>query len=269
MRIQDVRVLIVRAPGTNCDWETALAFKTLGVSVDVVPFSRLVREKHRIDTYDVFVIPGGFSYGDFVRAGAILGKKLVAKLGKELTEFLREGKPIIGICNGFQVLVEAGLLPGRPELKVALTANLSMRYECRWTIVKKVNRGRCKLLDEVSEGMLLRIPVGHGEGRFVTESDQVLRRLIEDDYVVFRYCKLDGSYAEGEYPWNPNGSVYDIAAICNDEGNVLGMMPHPERAFFKWQLPDWTRSRADMVSDVLADGALVFKSIVKYVSRRL
>jgi len=268
MRLNEVKVLIVRAPGTNCDWETAEAFRTLGVNVTVTPFSRLVQRKVKLSDYDVFVIPGGFSYGDFVRAGAVLGKKLIAKLGDELRDFVKCGKPVLGICNGFQVLVEAGLIPGRPDLKVALTTNTSLRYECRWTILRKVNRERCKLLSYIPEGAILRIPVGHGEGRVVTESDEVLKKLIEEDYIVFRYCKPDGEYANGEYPWNPNGSVYDIAALCNDEGNVLGMMPHPERAFFKWQLPDWTRYKYELEKNILADGALIFKSIIEYVTRK-
>ncbi len=268
MRTENVRVLIVRAPGTNCDWETAEAFRVLGCKVDIVPFSCLSRGYTKLSEYDIFVIPGGFSYGDFVRAGAVLGKKLIAKLGNELKDFIKSGKPVLGICNGFQVLVEAGLIPGRSELRVALTTNLSLKYECRWTILKKVNKGRCKLLSSIPQGTLLRVPIGHGEGRLVTESSDVLRKLIEDDYIVFRYCKPDGEYANGEYPWNPNGSVYDIAALCNDEGNVLGMMPHPERAFFKWQLPDWTRYRHEIHEEILADGALIFKSIIQYVTSK-
>ncbi len=262
MKREEIRVLIVRAPGTNCDSETALAFQSLGTKVDVVPFSRLIRNPKTVLDYDIFVIPGGFSYGDYVRAGAVLGKKLISKLGDVIKEFIRLGKPILGICNGFQVLVESGLIPGREDLQVSLTTNMSMHYECRWVFLRFVNKSRCGPLSYVPRDRVLQIPVGHGEGRLVT-TEETLEKLIEDDLVVFRYCRPDGDFAEGEYPWNPNGSMYDIASLCNVDGNVIGMMPHPERAFFFWQLPDWTRYRKS--ERTYGDGYIILESIVKYV----
>ncbi len=266
MRREDIRVLIIRAPGTNCDQETKLAFENLGTRAEVKPFMTVLREQDKILEYDIIVIPGGFSYGDYIRAGAVLGKKLITKLGKYIREFLREGKPILGICNGFQVLVEAGLIPGVEGKYVSLTTNISMRYECRWTFLRFVNKARCGPLSYVPRDAVLRIPVGHGEGRLVTD-DTTLKFLIEEDLVVFRYCRPDGSFAEGEYPWNPNGSLYDIASLCNIDGNVIGMMPHPERAFFYWQLPDWTRNRENVTS-MYGDGYIILESIVKYVENK-
>ncbi len=263
--MREVRVLILRAPGTNCDWETKVAFEALGAKADVVTFNSVLRRRSMIFDYDIMVIPGGFSYGDFVRAGAIWGKRMTARLGAEIREFVRDGRVLLGICNGFQVLLESGLLPGK-YVGVALAANASARYECRWTVLRYVNRGRCKALSHVPRGALLRVPVGHAEGRVVVASERDLRELVDDDLVILRYCKPDGSFADGEYPWNPNGSVYDIAGLCSLDGNVIGMMPHPERAFFRWQYPDWTRGED---ADGFGDGHLILKSVVEYVRRRL
>ncbi len=259
------RVLIIRAPGTNCDIETAQSFSDLGCNVHIVTFSRLLREKNLIYDSNIIVFPGGFSYGDFIRAGAVLGKKLMTKLGKDIREFLKNGGVILGICNGFQILVEAGLIPGIEDVKIALTTNLSLRYECRWTILKY--EGNSKILNtKIQKGEILKIPVGHGEGRLIVREERDLKYLIDNELILFRYAKPDGTYAEGEYPWNPNGSILDIAGLRNVDGNVIGMMPHPERAFYTWQLPDWTRNRELVYRERYADGFKILKAIVDYVS---
>ncbi len=260
------RACIVRVGGTNCDFETKVALEDLGLQADVVHMNQLLKGKVRLEDYQLLVIPGGFSYGDYVRAGAIWGKKLVSRIGKELERFIDEGKAVVGICNGFQVLVESGILPGLSGLsehpEVALATNSSARYECRWVHIK--HRGsRCKLLSRVGEEAVLRIPVGHGEGRFVASKD-VLDKIVDLGLVVFTYCKPDGSPANEEYPYNPNGSMLDIAAICNPEGNVMGMMPHPERAYFGWQLPDWTRFDSP---PAYGDGKIILESIADYVEK--
>ncbi|NPA71059.1 MAG: phosphoribosylformylglycinamidine synthase I [Crenarchaeota archaeon] len=261
-----VRVLVVRAPGTNCDFETVQAFRELSCDVTLMTFSKLVQNRKLLHEFNILVFPGGFSYGDYVRAGAILGKKLIARLGTEIRDFLKSGGLIVGICNGFQILVEAGLIPGTDDVKVALTTNVSLRYECRWTILKYESKSS-PLSNNLRVGSILRIPVGHGEGRVVTKSRDDLKFLIENDLVLFRYAKPDGTYAEEEYPWNPNGSIYDIAGLQNIDRNVIGMMPHPERAFYTWQLPDWTRNRELVYREKFADGYLILKSLVDHASR--
>ena len=223
----------------------------------------------------MLVFPGGFSYGDYVRAGAIWGKELSVHLGDQLEDFVYEDKPILGICNGFQVLVEAGLLPAfngtskYPE--IALATNVSARYECRWVskdgffYLKNENMGNCIFTKKIRQGKLLRLPIGHAEGRVLFPEGKeniYLKRLVDYDQIVFRYAKADGSYPEGKYPYNPNGSFFDIAGICNPKGNVMGLMPHPERAFYGWQLPDYTRMEKKVT---YGDGKLIFESAIKYL----
>lgn len=266
----DVKVCIIRVGGTNCDRETKRALEDLGIKAEVIHLARLLREGNLLE-YQGLVIPGGFSYGDYIRAGAILGKQIAAKLGNELRAFIDDGRPVLGICNGFQVLIEAGFLPGSKDseaiLEAALTTNSSARYECRWVHLLHENKGKCLFTSKVPYRRVLRIPIGHAEGRFVLlreKEKEYLDRLIENDQIVLRYCKPDGEPAMGEYPFNPNGSIYDIAGVCNPSGNVLGLMPHPERAYFGWQLPDWTRFGKP---PAYGDGRLIFESFVDYLKR--
>jgi phosphoribosylformylglycinamidine synthase I len=268
VKARDVKVCIVRVGGTNCDSEAKRSFNDLGVKAEVVHFNELVK-KRTLQEYDVLVIPGGFSFGDYVRAGAILGKGFSVKLGKDLKRFVNDGKPVFGICNGFQVLVEAGLLPafdGLSEvLEATLATNMPIGYRCRWVHLKHENSGNCVFTGKIPRGKVLRIPIAHAEGRFMfpkQKEAEYLQKLEENDQLVFTYCNETGKSAEGKYPDNPNGSFYDIAGICSPEGNVFGLMPHPERAYYKWQLPDWTRSEEP---GKYGDGRLIFESVVNYV----
>ena len=266
MKRNEIKVLILRVPGTNCDWETKIVFEYLGTKPEIHTFNSVVNGKVSIHDYQILVIPGGFSYGDFIRAGAVWGKKIMSKIGHEIKKFVySDEKPIIGICNGFQVLLETSLLPGIEDVKITLTTNLSNRYECRWTFLKYVNSGKCKILNELNRDYLLKIPIGHGEGRLIVKSSKDLNKLIENDLIIFRYCKSNGEFANNEYPWNPNGSIFDIAGICDYTGLIVGMMPHPERAFFKWQYPDWAREDNP---EEFGDGYLVLNSIVKYIEKK-
>ena len=271
MRREEIRVCILRVGGTNCDIETGRAFRDLGVKAEIIHFNRLLKERNLLD-YDLLVFPGGFSYGDYVRAGAIWAKWFIAKLGKDVKTFVAEERPILGICNGFQVLVEAGLLPGfdgiSDQPQAALATNFPPGYNCRWIYLKSESRGKCVFTRKVSKGSILRIPVAHSEGRFLFPKEkekEFLERLIDNDQLVFRYCRKDGTYANGKYPENPNGSFYDIAGICDPTGTIFGLMPHPERAFYGWQLPDWTR--LENVPE-FADGKLIFESVIEYLERK-
>jgi phosphoribosylformylglycinamidine synthase len=196
---------------------------------------------------------------------------VLAKLGKELKAFVDENRPILGICNGFQVLVEAGLLPGfdgfSSYAQAALATNLPPGYNCRWIRVKHENKRKCALTRNIPHGAILKVPVAHAEGRFMFAKEkekQQMDKLYDNDQLVFRYCHESGEYAEGSYPANPNGSFHDIAGICNAQGNILGLMPHPERAFFWWQQPDWTRKRR---MSEFGDGNLVFEGLIDYLKR--
>jgi phosphoribosylformylglycinamidine synthase len=260
---------IFRAPGTNCDAETRHALEYFGCRARVVHINKLIRREVRLSSFHGVVIPGGFSYGDHIRSGAILGKMVGEKLKDQLVEFWEEGKPILGICNGFQVLVEAGLLPafeGFSDIpEAALGKNVSNRFEDRWIYLRNDNKGKCIF----TRGLrVLRMPVNHGEGKLILPrgvEEELYRRLVKNDQLVFRYARADGSLALGEYPENPNGSFRDIAGVCDPRGTILGMMPHPEKAFHRITYPDWTRTGIKGVGD----GYWIFKNMVDYVSASL
>ena len=259
MRLEQARACILRAGGTNCDLEVKVALEALGLGTDVLHMNQL----GRLSDYQMLIFPGGFSYGDYVRAGAIWGKEVYSKLGRELEDFVDDGKLVLGICNGFQVLVESGLLPGNGAGGVptaALANNTSAKYECRW-IRLKVERCKSPFAGSFQPGDAIRMPIGHGEGRFLLRSEDDLNELVKGDQVVFRYAMPDGNYADGRYPHNPNGSLFDIAAICNKRGNVMGMMPHPERAFFGWQLPE------RLTKPERADGSRIFMGAIEYLKK--
>ena len=258
-----IRILVLRAPGTNCDKETARAIREARAEADIIHVGRIIDGTVDLFDYDGLIIPGGFSYGDRVRAGAILSAKMKSKIWDKLAKFAREGRPILGICNGFQVLVELGLLPGLSYGEypaVALAPNLSARFETRWVYLRHVNKGKCIFTKSLGNS-LVRMPVAHIEGRFMARDEKVLERLIENDQLVFTYAKPDGSPAEGEYPYNPNGSTLDIAGICNEEGNIMGLMPHPERAIYSWQLPEKRSENG------YADGMKIFRDMIDYIRK--
>jgi phosphoribosylformylglycinamidine synthase I len=271
MNKKDMKACIVRVGGTNCDAETRRSFEELGVRTEITHLNEIVKKKSLLK-YDVLVFPGGFSYGDYVRAGAILAKDFSAKLGENLRTFVEEGKPVLGICNGFQVLVEAGLLPAFDGIskypEAALATNVPIGYRCRWVHLKHENSGNCIFTRKIPNGKVLRMPIAHGEGRFIFPKDvegRCLEKLVDNDQLVFRYCDEEGRDAEGKYPYNPNGSFYSIAGICNPDGTVFGLMPHPERTFYGWQLPDWTRTGKP---PKFGDGRFIFESVVEYITKK-
>ena len=261
----------MRVGGTNCDAETQRAFQELGVKADVLHVNELAKQRNLLD-YSVLVFPGGFSFGDYVRSGVIFARSLGVKLGKEMDTFVDEGRPILGICNGFQILVEYGLLPGFEGVsaysEATLTTNVPQGFKCQWIHLKNENKGKCVFTSKIPTGKILRMPIAHGEGRFlfpVEKERQMLQKLVDNDMQVFRYCDENGNVANGKYPINPNGSFFDIAGICNREGTIFGLMPHPERAMYWWQQPDWTRQKQMMQ---YGDGKLVFESLIATLTKQ-
>ncbi len=276
MKVSDVRVGVLLIEGTNCEDESVAYFRALGAKAEKVHLKQLTGDvplemARRLDDYDILMIPGGFAAGDYIRAGAIFAARLKWRLSKDLTEFVEAGKPVFGVCNGFQVLVEAGLLPGlggtmteTPEAVLAI--NDSSHYECRPSFLKQQNRGGCAFVSKVPRGRTLKVISAHAEGKILFPREReraVLKELIANDQIVFRYVNDRGRYAG--YPWCPSGATYNIAALCNREGNVFGIQPHPERCFFKYLHPDWTREGG---AEGLGDGALVFQSVLDYVARK-
>ncbi|HID95721.1 MAG TPA: phosphoribosylformylglycinamidine synthase I [Candidatus Latescibacteria bacterium] len=258
-------VIILRAAGTNCDYETEAAFIKAGAATDLVHINQLVRGEKRLSDYQILAIPGGFTYGDDIAAGKILANELKYNLGEEIERFVQEGKLIIGICNGFQVLVKTGLLPGSPEAagqqEATLTFNDSGKFEDRWVYLKPDSSQRC-VFTRGLDGLLY-LPIAHAEGKFVTKDDSTLRRVETRGQVVFRYVTPDGQ--PGDYPWNPNGSVGSIAGICDPSGRIFGLMPHPERHIDPLQHPRWTREKIKGKGD----GAAIFENGVRYAEKEL
>ena len=264
---------ILAIEGTNCDRELAVALNALGARAEVVHLNRFGPKadpatRRSLADYAALFLPGGFSGGDYVRAGAILAARIRASIGGELEEFVRSGRPVAGICNGFQVALELGLLPGRPggrlgPAEAALVANDSGRFECRPTFVAWTG-GRFPPMQDVPPGTRFLFPSAHGEGKLVLPGGPAQRRRLEENgQVLFRWVAPDGSPAS--YPWNPNGSEGDVAGLTNPEGNVFGLMPHPERSYFRAQAPDWTRSSSPAGG---GDGHAFLSRIVRYAGQR-
>jgi len=254
-------VLILRTAGTNCDQETDFAFRLAGAETTLLHVNALRAAPERLDEFHVLAIPGGFSYGDDLGAGKVLANELLASLRPALERFLNEGKLLIGICNGFQVLVKTGLLPGleRWTQQATLTFNDSHKFEDRWTYLQAA-QNICLL---AHGGERIYLPVAHAEGKFVVESDCVLDQMRRNGQIVYRYANPAGEPAG--YPWNPNGSVDNIAAICDPTGRVLGIMPHPERHCLPLHDPRWPREGLKEEGE----GLRVFRRAVRFVEENL
>jgi len=263
------KVLVLRAAGTNCDQETAFAFSKVGAIAELVHINSLIKRKNFLDDYQILAIPGGFTYGDDIAAGRILANELRYKLIDELRRFIQEGKLIIGICNGFQVLTKSGLLPDGDSLEqeASLIINDSGKFEDRWVYLKKLQapsskpQAQCIWTDGLPE--IIYLPVAHGEGKFVAKDKTVLERIRKNGQIVFQYCNEKGDL-DG-YPHNPNGSQEHIAGICDETGRILGLMPHPERHIYFSQHPRWT----ELKNKKEGDGYQIFKNGLEYAKRNL
>lgn len=275
MKRSNIKVAVVRMEGSNCEEELHRAFTALGAKPDFVHLNQLTGRSDKdlrrsLDDYHVLMFPGGFSAGDYIRAGAIFAARMKSAVGKDLERFVDAGKPVGGFCNGFQIMVELGLLPGNDgalsaEPQAVLHINDSGHYECRPTLLK--HTGKSAFTTKVNKNKVLAIPSAHAEGKLLFPKEKqakILRQLEDDKQIVFRY--VDDKGESGGYPWNPNGSPLDIAGICNPSGTVFGLMPHPERAFWRWQHPDWTRTGK---AEGPGDGQAIFESVLAHCEKKL
>jgi len=260
--MSEVQALVLRAAGINCDVETQHALELAGARADRVHVNRLIENKSLLDQYHILVFPGGFSYGDDVAAGKILANQVVHHLSEPIRRFIDDGKLVLGICNGFQVLVKMGILPGNGAFKqedVTITYNDSVKYEDRWVhLLPQTNR--CVFLEPERQ---IYMPIAHGEGKIVAKDEETLRRLISDGFVAYKYVDANGQ--EGPYPVNPNGSADSVAGLTDSTGRVLGLMPHPERFVRRTQHPHWSR----LGEDLDPDGIKIFRNAVRYVQENL
>lgn len=249
------KVLVVRTAGTNCDVETAYAFDLAGAVAECIYIDE-VKNKD-LSVYQIIALPGGFTYGDDISAGKILSNEIKFKLREQISEFIEKGKLIIGICNGFQVLVKCGILPSFSdpfeEQSVSLVTNDSERFEDRWVYLKVYNER--SVFTKGTKSMIT-LPVAHAEGKFVVKDAETLKKM--QSHIVFQYVDKNG--VDAKYPFNPNGSVLNIAGITDKTGRILGLMPHPERHISYLQHPNHTRKRLNKIGD----GLYIFKNAVKY-----
>lgn len=260
------RVLVLRSPGTNCDEETAYAFELAGGLPERVHVNRLLEEPALLGDFQVLCLPGGFSYGDDIAAGRILAARLEHHLADALNAFRDAGKLVLGICNGFQVLIKSGILLPRdngPAPAATLTWNDTRRYQCRWAYLR--TDGEKSVFLRGIDRMYL--PVAHAEGKFVTRDAETFAQLDAAQQLALRYAPAPALAAVGAagksplpFPTNPNGSIGDVAGICDPTGRVLGLMPHPERHIDPTQHPRWTRGEAGAEGDGLA----IFRNAIQF-----
>jgi len=251
-------VIVLRTDGTNCDVETAFAFELAGGAPRLVHVNRLRSGKEKLNRYKILAIPGGFSYGDDVHSGKILAVELISFLREEISGFIAGGGLVLGICNGFQVLIRTGLLPfgelGR--IRTTLMVNDSARFECRWVRLR-VEQSAC-VFTRGRAGEVVEFQVAHGEGRFFTEN-ATLEEIEARRLVAFRYVGPDDRPAQ-DYPENPNGSLNAVAGLTDPSGRIMGLMPHPERNILAHHHPNWRRLRDPL--SVGTAGRFIFENAV-------
>ncbi len=253
-------VLVLRAPGTNCDSETAYAFAAAGAKTELLHINRLLENRSLFDRFQILCIPGGFSYGDDVAAGRILANQIQHHLDAEMARFKDDGKLLLGICNGFQVLIKSGVLLADEAAQgplATLTWNDSGRFEDRWVQLGAVP-SQCVFLRGVDS---LYLPVAHAEGKFVMRDAAAIAELESNGQLVLRYRPQSAAPdATMSYPDNPNGSMANVAGACDKTGRILGLMPHPERYIDATHHPRWTRGEGRQPGD----GMQVFLNAVQY-----
>jgi len=271
-----IKALVLTGYGLNCDYETDFSLKSAGADSHRVHINELISGKKdgvqiRLSDYQILVFGGGFSWADDHGAGVLMASKLKHHLGDEIKKFIQDGNLIIGLCNGFQTLVNLGLLPGLGgqyrERSVALTYNDSGNFIDTWVRLKVNPVSPSVFTKGLSD---LEFPVRHGEGKFYA-SDETINQLFENNQVVLQYADENGEEADGIWPLNPNGSLRDIAGICDPTGRVFGLMPHPEAFNHFTNHPDWTRKKQALArhgEGILRDGGEginIFRNAVNYV----
>ena len=271
-----VKALVLTGYGLNCDYETDYALKLAGAESHRVHINELISSQGSnpdldLSAFHILVFGGGFAWADDHGAGVVLATKIKFNIGEQIERFIQDGKLVIGICNGFQSLVNLGLLPGfgrnYQERRVALTYNDSGNFIDTWVNLKVNPEAPCIFTKGISH---IELPVRHGEGKFYASSEDI-ESLFENNQVVAQYANGDGNRANGQWPENPNGSLEDIAGICDPTGRIFGLMPHPEAFNHFTNHPNWTKKKRVMekegksIEDQEGDGIRIFRNAVEYI----
>nr|MDO8084248.1 phosphoribosylformylglycinamidine synthase subunit PurQ [Candidatus Sigynarchaeum springense] len=262
--MKTAKALVLRFPGTNCQVETSLALRRAGFEVAQAHVNELLHGSVKLDGFQLLALPGGFSYGDDIASGKVGANKLVFLLRDQVFEFARYNL-IIGICNGFQTLVKAGLLPatsGKFEIQSTLTFNDLGHFYCSYVKIKNVNKGKCIYTKGID---CIEFPVAHGEGKFILKDPKMLKTLVDNDQIVFKFVLPNGEPAKGLFPYNTSNTLDDITGVCDPSGRILGMMPHPERYLYRENHPRFT-SGAGSDAD---NGMTIFKNAHAYAVEKL
>ncbi len=272
----EVKALILTGYGLNCDYETDFSFRSAGAKSSLIHINELIKgrskgSKVNLEDFHILVFGGGFSWADDHGAGVVMASKLKHNLGEQIDSFIKEGKLVIGICNGFQALVNLGLLPGfrgnYNERRVALTYNDSGNFIDTWVNLKVNSESPCVFTSGIS---CIELPVRHGEGKFYAKEEDI-ETLIKNNQAVLRYADNRGREADGQWPLNPNGSLRDIAGICDTTGRIFGLMPHPEAFNHYTNHPDWTLKKETIIRQGKSimneegDGIKIFRNAVEYI----
>lgn len=246
-----VKVLVLRAAGINCDAEMVAAWEKAGAEVDLKHVNEIAgpQANTNLEDYAILGVPGGFAYGDYLGAGKLMANELIFRLKEPFNRFVESGRPVLGVCNGFQILAKTGLFGD-----LTLLPNESGKFECRWITMQNTGSNSIFLRDIEQ----IYLPIAHGEGR-VAFGDDVKAE------VALKYCDPEGNTG-ATYPWNPNGSAANAGGVSNPSGTVFGLMPHPERYISAYQHPQWTRQKIKAVEGA---GLKFFENAVNYVSREV
>ena len=267
--MKKVRVLVITGFGLNCEAETAHAFERAGAVAEQIHLNDLLDGRRRLDEFHVLAIGGGFSFGDHIGAGTVFANRLRHRLAGPLDAFIRSGRLIIGICNGFQVMVKLGLLPGFDGnyvgRKVTLAQNDCGAFRDAWVYLRVNPDSPCVFTRGLEKAYL---PIRHGEGKFVVDSEATRRRLFANGQVALRYVNPAGEPTQA-FPWNPNGSEGAVAGVCDPTGRIFGMMPHPEAYLTPCNHPRWTRQKIEGRLPDEGEGLRVFRNAVEFARREL
>ena len=263
-----VKALIITGVGLNCEKETAAAFKSAGATPEQIHLNDLLNGRRKLDEFHILAFIGGFAFGDHLGSGTVFANRLKFRLSEDIHAFVKAGKLVIGICNGFQTLTRLGLAPALDgkyfEQQAALTHNDSGVFRDDWVTLRANEKSPCVFTRGID---LIRLPVRHGEGKFVADED-VIARIEKENLVALRYASADGTPAKG-FPENPNGSIHDIAGICDPTGRIFGLMPHPEAFLSPFNSPDWQARKLEGTLPEWGEGKVIFDNAVRFAAENL